>query len=160
MCLNLPEAWVLCCLPGNVPALESCKPASQPCWLIMAPLGWANSTVLAGLAFSLLRGGGKVTKGNRHQMQAPDTAEWLSVRSQVLPVPYGEKDEERCGLAWKATETQGKTSTRERGLHHRSLTGLLWKQLRNAPKSVFLLLLCCPNSCSRFREFLNTSLMV
>jgi len=67
-----------------------------------------------------------------------------------------EEDKGRRCPAWKATETQGETSTRERGLLQRSLTGHLWKQPRNSSaKSVCLLLLCCPSSCpGRFRELL------
>lgn len=119
------------------------KPASWPRWLLMAPHG---STITTGLASSPLRGGGNVTEGNRLEfMQATHLAQGrLGARSKVLPVPSGEEDKGRCCPAWKAVETEGKTSSRERGLFQRSLTGLLWKQPRNSAKSVFLLPLRCP----------------
>ena len=67
MCLNLPKARVLCCVPGNGPALESVRhPAesrpTQPPWLPMAPHG---STTTTGFGSSPLGGGGNATKGSR-----------------------------------------------------------------------------------------------
>lgn len=65
MCLNLPKAWVLCCIPGTVSALKSVwHPAES------LPQSHCLLRALQGsqLASSLLRGGQNVTKDNRLEL--------------------------------------------------------------------------------------------